>query len=537
MHLRARAPRLWFPEIMSGGAAWLDADGDGDLDLYLVQGGELDPALPNPVANALYRNLGGGRLAFEDVTEAAGVGHRGYGMGAAAGDFDGDGDVDLYVTNVGANVLYRNRGDGSFEDVTARAGVGHPGWGASAAFFDYDNDGDLDLFVVGYVRWSPDREIECFAGGNARDYCQPESYNAPASDVLYRNDGSSADEDSASRELAFTEVTLEAGLGAAFGNGLGVVCGDFDGDHRLDLYVANDGNPNQLWLQSQERRFVDRALISGCAVDRQGRAEAGMGVAVADLNEDGRLDLFMTHLRGESNTLYLNRGSWFDDATVTAGLSAPSIAATGFGTGFADFDHDGHLDLLVVNGRVGRSLVLLAEGPFAEPDRLYCGLGGGRFDAVAPGELVAKPLIETGRGAAFGDADGDGDIDIAIVNNGGRARLLENLAGDRGRWIQFRLVGRRSPEAIGAMVRVEVKGRARWRQATRAYSYLSSHDPRVHFGLGEATRVDDVLVIWPGGLRESFGALPAGTGHELREGAGTAVDRVDKVRASAKTPT
>jgi len=328
LHVRALTQRYWLPEIMSGGAAWLDYDNDGDPDLYLVQGGSLDPDDGPPPRNRLYRNTDG---IFEDVTDSSGTGHTGYGMGVAAGDYDRDGDLDFYVTNVGANVLYRNEGDGTFNDVSTSEGVDHPGWGASAAWLDFDLDGDLDLFVTNYVNWSPAQELECSDGGYERDYCHPRHFKAPAADVLYRNDGG-----------RFTNVSETAGIWKARGYGLGVVSGDFNADGWPDLYVANDGMPNQLWINGGDGTFADRALITGTAVNLSGTAEAGMGVAVADLEDDGDLDLFVTHLRGETNTLYLNEGGIFEDVTAMTGLAAPSVALTGFGTGFVDFDNDGH---------------------------------------------------------------------------------------------------------------------------------------------------------------------------------------------------
>ncbi|MCI0485074.1 MAG: VCBS repeat-containing protein [Blastocatellia bacterium] len=337
-HIRARKVRYWFPEIMSGGGAWLDYDGDGALDLYLVQGGELDATGPSRAGNRLFRNKRDG--TFQDVTESAGVGDKSYGMGCAVGDYDSDGDEDIYVTNVGPNVLYRNEGNGTFIDVSAQSRVDHSGWGTSAAFVDYDNDGRLDLFVVNYVEWSPDREIECFGGGNERDYCHPANYKAPAVDVLYHNNGNGT----------FTDVTVSSGISKARGNGLGVTCGDFNGDGLVDIYVANDGDPNHLWINNGDGTFTDRALITGSAVNRHGMAEAGMGVVAADIENDGDLDLFLTHLRNETNTLYLNQGELFEDATVTSGLSVPSISYTGFGTGVADFDHDGRQDIYTARG-------------------------------------------------------------------------------------------------------------------------------------------------------------------------------------------
>ncbi|MDZ4700958.1 MAG: VCBS repeat-containing protein, partial [Rhodothermales bacterium] len=408
-HVRAPVPRFLFPEIMSGGAAWIDFDRDGHLDLYLVQGGEPDPAQPRGPGNRLYRNTGDGH--FSDVTDVAGVGDTGYGMGAAVGDYDGDGDDDLYVTNAGPNVLFRNEGDSRFTDVTAAAGVGHAGWGASAAFVDIDADGRLDLYVVNYIHWSPAQELECASGAAGRDYCHPENYRAPATDVLYRNLG----------DGRFTDVTAEAGIGAVAANGLGVVVGDFNDDGRTDLYVANDGNPNQLWINQGDGRFVDLAVRSGAAVNRQGIAEAGMGVVAADIEGDGDLDLFITHLRNETNSLYRNDGGYFEDTSVASGLAAPSLPYTGFGVALADFDRDGMLDAYVGNGRVGGAVD--AADPFAEPNQLFRGLGKGRFEEVLPTGGTETPLLATTRAVAMADYDNDGDVDLAVVNNGGPVHL------------------------------------------------------------------------------------------------------------------
>ena len=508
-HVRGNPPRFWFPEIMSGGAAWCDVDGDDWLDLYLVQGGELQPSSAAPPGNRLYRNLGNGR--FADVTQSAGVGDAGYGMGAACADFNGDGHQDLYVTNFGANVLYRNRGDGTFIDVTEQTGVGHASWGASAAFVDYDRDGDLDLFLVNYVNWSPERELTCTSGAKERDYCQPENYNASARDVLYRNEG----------DGRFTDVSREAGLWAAFGNGLGVAVDDFNGDGWRDLYVTNDGTPNQLWINQGDGHFVDEALLAGAAVNMMGMAEAGMGAAAADVDADGDPDLFMTHLRGETHTLYLNQGGFFIDHTAGAGLAAPVVAFTGFGTGIADFDHDGHLDIFVTNGRVVQTLAPIVEGkPFAEPNQLFRGQGNGRFEEVSPRGGTTVELVENGRAAAFADYDNDGDIDIAIVNNGGPAQLLRNVSGNRGNWVVFRLMNSKDQSPLGAQVRIRSEGREQWRTTETAYSYCASNDSRVHFGLGVSGTVDEVRVIWPDGAEETFGSLPANQLHDLRRGTG-----------------
>ncbi len=497
---------FYYPESMVGGVGLCDVDGDGALDVYLVQSGDLDDrtGAGETPANRLYRNRGEG--TFEDLTEVASVGDTGYGMGVACGDYDLDGDIDLYVTNVGPNVLYRNRGDGTFDDVTAEAGVGHPGWGASTLFFDADGDADLDLLVVNYLEWSPATEQVCRAPDGLRDYCGPANYRAPARDLLYLNRG----------DGTFEDATSAAGLDRAFGNGLGATAGDFDGDGRQDLYVANDQTPNQLWL-SGDGTWGDVATLAGTAVNRDGLAEAGMGVAAVDVDGDGDLDILLSHITGETNTLYRNlaerdRVGFFQDVSASSGLAAPSFSATGFGLGFADFDHDGVIDLYVAGGRVSRVLpVHDLDDPYAEPDLLFRGRGGGSFSPVAQ----VDPPVATGRGAAFGDLDGDGDVDILVANRDAPPLLLRNVAA-RGHWLLLRVLDDHGSYALGATIRLATGDLVQWLTVQTGYSYLASNDPRVHFGLGTAEQVDSVEVRWPGGQVESFGPFAVDQVVELR---------------------
>jgi hypothetical protein len=502
--------RFWIPEMVSGGGSVLDYDGDGLLDIFCVNAGSLNPAATNRPGHKLYRNRG--HWKFDDVTDRAGVAGTGaYGMGSACGDYDGDGDMDIYVTNLGRNILYRNNGDGTFTDVTNQSGVGDESWGTSAAFFDYDGDGHLDLLIANYLNWSPEQELECYSEGGLRDYCSPMNYKSAARDTLYHNRG----------DGTFTNITVSAGLDKAYGNGLGVACADFDGDGRLDMFVANDGMPNQLWINQGNGRSLDQAMLRGCAVNSYGAPRAGMGVAAVDIDQDGWLDLYVTHLVREGNGVFMNRKGYFTDAQTPKGPAAWSYPYTGFGVGFADFDHDGQLDAYTANGRVKLGQQQLdPNDPYAEPNTLLRGLGNGEFEEVLPQGGVAQPLLATSRGVALGDLDNDGDLDIVVINRDGPLHLLRNIASKHGNWVMFRVLNRKATHAINASLRVEADGKTFWRHVLPNQSYCSSHDPRVHVGLGAAAIVDRVIVRWPYGSEESFGPFAPNRAHDLREGTG-----------------
>jgi hypothetical protein len=525
VHFNGATGEYYQPEIFGPGLALLDYDGDGDLDLYLLQGGMLDsgrsPAdalFPPPAehwpGDRLFRNDpdAAGKPRFTDVTEQAGLGGTGYGQGAAVGDYDNDGDPDLYVTNFGSNVLYRNNGDGTFSDVTDAAGVDDPNWSTSTAFTDYDRDGDLDLFVANYVQFSVKANKTCAGADGKPDYCGPQAY-AAVRDRLFRNDG----------DGRFTDVTTAAGLNAAFGPGLGVTCADFNGDGWQDIYVANDGAENQLWLNRGDGRFENTALMAGVAINAYGKPEASMGVTAGDFDNDGDEDLFMTHLDRETNTLYLNDGMGnFLDATDRYKLGRSSLPYTGFGSEWFDFDNDGHLDLFVANGAVKIEESLRGRPfPYQEINQLIRNTGSGAFVDITREAGPALALQEVSRGAAFGDIDNDGDIDIAVANNSGAVRLLLNeTAGNH--WLTVKLQGSRSNrDGMGARVAVLRDGRSPlWRRAHTDGSYLSANDPRVHFGLGESAAIAGVLVAWPDGSREVWRDIGVDSQVTLLEGSG-----------------
>ena len=493
VHQCGHSGGFYLTEVVAGGVALLDADEDGSLDVYFVQSGSLTGSPAEQPSDRLYRNRGDG--TFEDVTERSGIVEHAYGMGAATGDRDNDGHVDLYVTNFGRNRLLDGAGDGTFTDATDAAGVGGSGFGSGAAFLDYDADGDLDLYAAQYMIWSPETERTCYDDLGRRDYCAPARYNSPARDVLYRNDG----------EGTFTDVSEEAGIAAVSGSGLGVVCGDFSGDGRVDVFVANDGRVNRLWINAGDGRFEEQAMLRGCAMDQDGKAKAGMGVTAADLEGDGDLDLLVCNLGGESDSLYLNQGAFFGDGGGVSGLGRTSRAFTRFGLGWVDFDDDGRLDLYEANGRVARSTDPHDPAdPMAEPNLLFRGRSEGGFEEVEPRGGTLPVLVHTSRGAAFGDLDNDGGVDVVVVNRDAAPYVLRNARSPRGHWLLVRVLDEHGRDALGATVTIRIGPRSLRRDVRTAYSYCSASDPRVHFGLGEHDAVDALEVTWIDGTREGI---------------------------------
>ena len=517
-HHNGATGQWYMPELMGSGVALLDYDGDGDLDVFLVDSGPLGGSAPASGKSRLFRNDlkagsgGRGTLRFTDVTARAGIGFRAYGMGAAVADYDNDGDPDLFLTSLGPDALFRNNGDGTFTDVTADAGVSDPLWSTSAAFLDYDRDGDLDLFVANYLDFAVTDNKVCADALGSRDYCGPRAYTA-VPDRLYRNEG----------QGRFTDVTEFAGIARADGPGLGVTVGDYNDDGWLDLYVANDAAANQLWINRRDGTFADEGVLSGAAFNAAGNPEGSMGIASGDPDNDGDEDLFVTNLIGETFVLYQNDGkAGFEDARVRWGVARPTAASTGFGTEWIDYDNDGALDLFATNGAVN---VLESQrgqpSPFRMKNLLFHN-GGRRFADVSGEAGPAFALDHVGRGAAFGDLDNDGDIDIVVTNNNGPVRLLINEAARGAHWAQIRLQqdgGNR--DGLGAWIGVErAKQPTLWRRVRTDGSYLSAGDVRAHFGLGSSASVSGVVVRWPDGTRERWARLEADRMTTLRRGTG-----------------
>jgi hypothetical protein len=492
------------PQITGGGGGFLDYDGDGDLDIYLVQGGDLPGQSPSPVQNRLLRN--DGAWAFTDVTDDSGAGDQRYGMGLATGDVDGDGDVDLYITNVGRNTLLINNGDGTFTDRTEAAGVGHEGWGTSATFLDIDGDGDLDLYHCNYLIWDPSTEMECFNHTGGLDYCSPKNYQAPATDVLYRNLG----------DGTFENVSKAAGITLSPGTGLGVVAADFDSDGDTDLFVANDGMPDHFWRNDGAGHFTNDALLAGCAMDDEGAAKAGMGVSTGDIDDDGDFDLVVCNLGGESDSFFRNEGKTFVDATAVSGLRSPGRPNTRFGLGWVDLNNDSWLDLYQANGRVEVDESPQWPDPYAEVNLILQGSSSGRFRQVTPQGGTLLPLPGTSRAAAFGDLDDDGDIDILVVNREGPPQLLRNLATLPS--VMITLTTAQGGPAIGATLFGQLGSRTITRRVGPGSSYLAANDPRIHVGLGDATALNNVTITWADGVVQDVGTLSAGTVYQFQQG-------------------
>ena len=536
VHFNGMSGEFYYPEIMAPGVALIDYDNDGDLDVYVTQGQMLgasktiaDALFPpkGPLKDRLFRNDlvvhedGTRTLHFTDVTDESGIDLRTYGMSAAVGDFDNDGFPDIYRTGLSGGVMLRNNGDGTFTDVTRQTRTeNRGGWGVSAAFVDYDRDGWLDLFVGNYLNYNTAADVHCLSVTGRRDYCPPNSYR-PQPSRLFHNRG----------DGRFEDVTAKAFVGGAFGPALGVSTADFNGDGWIDIYVANDGQPNQLWINQHNGTFKETGFLSGSAVGGTGQAEASMGVDAGDFDNDGDEDLFVTNWLDQMNVLYVNDGSGsFEDRRAASGLGSPSLAKTGFGTAWFDFDNDGWLDLFVANGGVATIEALArAKDPFPlrMTPQLYRNLGNGRFEDVSGRAGAFFKIADVGRGAAFGDIDNDGRPDIVVANASGRLRLLVNNvsefgASSRNHWLGLRLVGAKiARDMIGARVQViRRSGPVLWRRARSDGSYASANDPRVLAGLGASAEAPRVRVIWPSGRTEEWTDVAIDRYTTLKEGSG-----------------
>ncbi len=498
-HTDGRSGQKYFVEPLGSGVALFDYDNDGALDIYFVNGCDLPtPPYPpagggetggNPARNALYRNDG---ERFTDVTDVAGVGDSGYGLGCCVGDYNNDGFDDLYVTNFGPNVLYRNNGDGTFTDVTAQTGVGGEELSSGCAFADYDNDGFLDVYVVNYVQFRLEENPKCSRQG-VLTYCTPEAFQG-AADRLYHNNG----------DGTFSDVTRTAGLYAPGGKGLGVVWGDYDNDGDLDIFVANDTTPNFLYRNNGDGTFQDVALFAGVALSEEGRAYSGMGANFGDFDNDGYLDIVVTNFQDQPNSLYHNeRNGFFTDVSFAKGLGEASLPYLAWGVDFVDFDNDGWLDVFVANGHLDDNIAEIDPiGTYAQRNQLFLNHQGMSFSDVSDDGLSVRKVS---RGAAFGDIDNDGDVDIVVSNLNDSPTILRNETAGENRWLIIKLVGTQcNRNAIGSRVKVVVGEQAQTREVKSGSGYLSQNDLRLHFGLGDAESVDRIEVKWADGKVETL---------------------------------
>jgi len=533
VHFNGASGEFYYPEILPPGVALFDFDNDGDLDVFVVQGQMLGPgkslsdalmpppAKSLPLRGRLFRNDlqvhpdGTRTLHFTDVTDQSGIDARQFGLGVATGDVDNDGCVDLLLTNFGTNQLFHNNCDGTFTDVSKSSGIeGTPGVAVAAAFFDYDRDGWLDLYIGYNVDYTLKNGTKCPNAAGVRDYCPPRTYGGQA-DRLYRNLGHGK----------FVDVTAKALIGGSTaGPALGVSTADFNGDGWIDIFVANDGEENLLWINQRNGTFKETALLAGAAVNELGKPEASMGVDAGDFDNDGDEDLFFTNLTGEGHDLLVNDGSGaFQDMSARAGLGPASLPYTGFGTAWFDFDNDGLLDLLTVNGKVALEGRSNGKFPYDQRKQLFRNLGNGTFKDVTAQAGAAFALSEVGRGAAFGDIDNDGDVDVVVANDSGPLRLLVNNIGNRNHWLGLRLVGANGRDMLGAQVAVMRRtGGTLYRRARADGSYASANDPRVLIGLGASIERPAVRVRWPSGRVEEWPEMAIDRWTALTEGEGRA---------------
>ena len=523
-HVNGAEGAYHLPETLGAGGAFFDADNDGFLDIYLVNSGYWnEPPSAKQAMSALYRNNRDG--TFTDITTTARVANLGnYGQGAACADYDNDGNVDLYVTNFGTNVLYRNNGDGIFTDVTVSAGVGDPGWSSSACFLDYNSDGHLDLFVVNYLVYSLDvTYLPCGEGGT-HTYCHPSLFEG-APDRLYRNNG----------DGTFTDVSQASGVsgigGLFHGKGLGVVSADFNNDGAPDLYVANDDTRNDFFYNNGDGTFSEISLLAGCAYSFNGVAQAGMGVAAGDYNSDGLFDIFVTNLSYETNALYRNNGDGtFTDVIYEAHLGKESYLYVGFGTGFLDADNDGWLDLFIANGHIIDNIEDTHDIlTYRQPDQLFRNKGDGTFQEVSESVGAYFQHVTVSRGALFGDYDNDGDVDMLVAQSNAPVTLLQNATKTQNNWVSIKTVGVVSNrDGIGTRVTVTAGEHTQTQEVHPGASYMSSHDPRCYFGFGTHTTVDRLELRWQSGVVQIFENLPANQEHIISEFSDTPEDTLFK---------
>jgi hypothetical protein len=510
VHHNGAAGKKFLPETMGSGVVFFDFEADGWQDLFLVNSKDWPAAArPKPALSALYRNVRG---TFSDVTRGSGLDVELYGIGASAADFDNDGRADLYVTALDGNRLFRNLGGGKFADVTKRAGVADGGFSTSALWFDYDKDGRVDLFVANYVQWTPATDLHCTLDGKNKSYCTPESYKGQ-SPSLYRNRG----------DGTFENVTRPAGLFDTSSKGLGVAMLDFDGDSWMDLFVANDTEPNRLYRNRQNGTFEDVAVSAGVAFSQQGVARAGMGVDAADYDGSGRPSLIVGNFSNEMMALYHNEGKglFIDDAPRSA-IGRATLLTLTFGCFFFDYDLDGYPDILAANGHVSDDIEKVqSRVTYAQPPHLFQNAAGKQFVSVREQAGPAFGRAVVARGAAYADYDNDGDLDVLLSVNNGPARLLRNEGGNANSLLRIQTIGGASNrDGIGARIEVTAGGRRMWQIVKTGSSYASQSELPVTFGLAAASGADSIRVTWPSGRVDTIGPQNANQLLVVEEGKG-----------------
>ena len=513
----------YYLETMGTGVGWIDYDQDGLMDLYLVQTAATDAYKPpQPLRSALFRNNGDG--TFTDVTEKAGVGGEGhYGQGVAVGDFDNDGYPDLYVTGYGRAILYHNNGNGTFTDVTAKAGVADKGaWSTSAGWFDFDKDGWLDLVVTNYLEWTPQNNLWC--GERApgyRSYCSPNDYKGQRTKLYHNN-----------HDGTFTDASTASGVGLPESKGMGVVLADFNNDGWPDIAIANDTWPNFLFQNNHDGTFSDVSLISGLAASEDGSYEAGMGIDAADMDGDGLLDVYITHLDFELNRLYHNNGDGtFTDVTYSSGIGNKAMLLSGVAAKFIDYDNDGWPDVVQANGAMVDNVKLYhSMVTYEEPLLMFHNLGNGHFEKASDslGPDFMRPVV--GRGLATADFFNDGAVGFAVNCRGDYPELMRNDGGNANHWLEVLLIGTKSNrDGIGTVLKLSAEGFVRVDQAKGGTSYMSASDPRIHFGLGKHTKIDSLLITWPSGQVDKLTNVPIDSIIAVKEGTGIVPHAFPKV--------